>query len=113
MQWGRNTALFLFANSVLIHCMAIDFERQQFFWSRTEKQGDHLIWTGSQVPRGYGVMAIDGKDVYAHRIAYCLAKNLDLEDIESLIIMRTCERNDCVLDTHLVPKPKKVRQKPD
>ena len=90
--------------------MPIDFERQLFFWSRTEKQGDHLIWTGSQVPRGYGIMAVGEKEVYAHRIAYCLAKNCDLEDIESLIIMRLCDRNDCVNAEHLVAKPKKIRK---
>ena len=90
--------------------MPIDFERQQFFWSRTEKQGDHIIWTGSAVPRGYGIMKVGSEEVYAHRVAYCLAKNIDLKDIENFVIMRTCDRNDCVKADHLVAKPKKIRK---
>lgn len=87
--------------------MAIDFERQQFFWSRVEREGDHLIWTGSQVPRGYGIITIDGEEVYAHRVAYCIANNIDLKNIEQFQIIRTCERNDCVEPKHLIPKPKR------
>jgi hypothetical protein len=90
--------------------MPIDFERQKFFWSRVEKDGDHLIWTGSSVPRGYGTMQIGGEDVYSHRVSYCLAKNIDLKDIEDFIILRTCDRNDCVEPDHLTPKPKKTRK---
>ena len=85
----------------------IDFERQQFFWSRTKKQGDHLIWTGSFGPRDYGFMYFGKDKEYAHRVAYCIARGLDLKDIDNLIILRTCERNDCVADNHLVAKKKK------
>lgn len=90
--------------------MQIDFERQQFFWSRTVREGDHIIWTGAAVPRGYGIITIEGEEVYAHRVAYCLAHNLTLKDIEGLIILRTCTRNDCVDANHLVSKPKKIRK---
>ena len=90
-------------------CMAIAFERQQFFWSRVEREGDHLIWTGSKVPRGYGIITIDSEEVYAHRVAYCIANNLELHSIEAFQIIRTCTRNDCVEPLHLVPKPKKAK----
>ena len=88
----------------------IDLERQQFFWSRTVWKGDHLIWTGSFGPRNYGFMYF-GKDekVYANRVAYCIANHLDLSDIKHLMIMRTCDRNDCVAPGHLVAKIKKKK----
>ena len=99
------------AGSTLASFMPIDFERQKFFWSRVEKEGDHLIWTGSAVPRGYGVMAIGKDEVYAHRVAYCIAHNVDLKAIEDFIILRTCDRNDCVEPSHLIPKPKKKKSR--
>ena len=86
----------------------IDPERQEFFWSRVHKEGDHLIWTGSQGPRGYGIFYTDGRGskVYVHRVSYCIANHLDLADIEDFIILRVCTRNDCVAPAHLVKKPK-------
>lgn len=86
----------------------IDFERQRFFHSRTQKDGDHLIWTGSQGPRGYGIIYFGRTEKhYAHRVAYCIAHNIGLDAIEDKIILRTCERNDCVAPEHLIAKPKK------
>jgi hypothetical protein len=88
----------------------IDLERQQFFWSRTKKEGDHLIWTGSYSSRNYGFMYFGrGEKVYASRVSYCIARNLDLKDIEHLIILKTCDRNDCVSNDHLVAKTKKIK----
>lgn len=83
--------------------MTIDFERQQFLWSRTKKEGDHLIWTGANTPRGYGKMSFGADRIeYAHRVAWCIDKNLDLDDIEGVAIIRLCDRNDCVAPGHLV-----------
>lgn len=90
--------------------MPIDFERQQFFFSRTRREGEHLIWDGADTPRGYGKMTIDGENVYTHRVSWCIAHNLDLKAIEDKTILRTCERNDCVEPTHLAARPKKVRK---
>lgn len=88
----------------------IDFERQQFFWSRVQKDGDHLIWTGTKVPRGYGIITIQGKEEYAHRVAYCIAQNIDLSAIKEFHLVRiNCNRNDCVEPTHFAPKPKTPR----
>lgn len=87
----------------------IDMERQQFFWSRTKKEGDHLVWTGSFGPREYGFMYFGKKKVYAFRVAWCIAHGLDLKDIEDTIILRTCTHNDCVKVDHLVAKPKRKK----
>jgi hypothetical protein len=87
--------------------MPIDFERQQFFWSRVRKDGEHLIWEGADTPRGYGKMQVGAEVVYAHRVAWCIAHNLDLKDIENKTIIRTCERNDCVEPEHLAARMKK------
>lgn len=87
--------------------MAIDIERQEFFWSRVSRQGDHLIWEGADTPRGYGKITINGENVYAHRVAYCIANNLEPHHIADKTIIRTCERNDCVEPTHLIARLKK------
>lgn len=87
--------------------MPIEFERQQFFWSRVRKDGDHLIWEGASVPRGYGKIQI-GEDIeYAHRISYCIAKGVEPQDIAHLTVLITCGRNDCVAPDHLATRPKK------
>lgn len=51
-------------------------------------------------------MIINGKDVYAHRIAWCLAHNVDLADIEAYQVIRICAENSCVSVDHLILKPK-------
>jgi hypothetical protein len=86
----------------------MDFERQKFFWSRVRKESDHLIWEGSATPRGYGKMFVDGKLQYAHRVSWCIANNYKtINDIDDLVILRTCDRNDCVAPVHLAQKKKK------
>jgi hypothetical protein len=87
--------------------MAIDDKRQEFFRSRTEKgPGGHLFWIGASVPRGYGKMTIDGENVYAHRVAWCVDKGLNLRDIEGHEILVMCEYLDCVAIGHLASRPK-------
>ncbi len=91
----------------------MDFKRQKFFWSRVRKDGEHLIWEGSQTTRGYGKMMVEGENVYAHRVAYCIAKAFKLDEIEHLQIIRTCELNECVEPSHLaakIKKPKKLKE---
>ncbi len=89
----------------------IEFERQQFFFSRTKKEDDHLIWTGSFGPRGYGFMYFSRKQKeYAHRIAYCIANNLNPEDIGDSIILHLCDRTECVNPDHLFKKRRVARK---
>src|SRR5438105_2219223 len=85
----------------------LDFERQQFFWSRTRKEGDHLLWTGAHTPRGYGKMFVAGRLEYAHRVAWCISHNCDLSEINHLTILKTCEVTECVAPEHLIAKAKK------
>jgi hypothetical protein len=88
------------------------FERQQFFWSRVRQEGDHLIWTGAATPRGYGKMFVEGRLEYAHRVAWCIARNIDLADIDDLTLVRiNCDRNDCVAPEHFASKRKKSATK--
>lgn len=87
--------------------MAIDFERQQFFWSRVRKDGEHLIWEGAHTTRGYGKITINNRNEYAHRVAYCIAKNLDLKAIDDKIILITCNAPGCCEPKHLIAKQKR------
>lgn len=91
--------------------MAIDFERQQFFFSRVQKKGEHLLWRGANTTRGYGKIQIDGENQYVHRVAWCIKHNLDIKDIDELVILRICEENACVEPTHLIARKKKSKKK--
>jgi hypothetical protein len=94
------------AAGIPIQNMPIDFDRQQFFWSRVRKEGDHLIWEGAETTRGYGKIEIGGRSEYAHRVSYCIANNLDIKDIDNLKIVKLCPVNECVAPAHLAPKEK-------
>lgn len=89
--------------------MSVDFERQRFFWSRVETHGEHLIWTGTRVPRGYGIITINGREEYAHRVSWCINQGIDLSAIDDFLVVRLCDRNDCVEPKHLALKPKKIK----
>lgn len=87
--------------------MAIDFDRQKFFWSRVGQDGEHLIWSGTKVPRGYGIITINGREEYAHRVSWCIASSIDLSAIDDYHLVRiNCNKNDCVEPGHLALKPK-------
>ncbi len=87
--------------------MPIPFERQRFFFNRVVPEGDHSVWTGAMTTRGYGRMEIGGTLVYTHRIAYCIARNLEPAQIEDVTVLRICEENRCVNPDHLIGKPRK------
>lgn len=56
------------------------------------------IWNGSHTIQGYGRMFADGKNHYAHRIAYLL-HNGKLTD--GLVLDHTCRNRTCVNPQHL------------
>jgi hypothetical protein len=88
----------------------IDMERQEFFWSRVSRRGDHLIWTGAHTDRGYGKITINNVNVYANRVAYCIANNLSLTQIEDSNILIVCDEPGCVEAKHLVRKKKRSKK---
>lgn len=55
-------------------------------------------WIGAKAGRGYGVFALDGKQVYAHRFAYEMAKGPIPSGLE---IDHLCRNPACVNPDHL------------
>lgn len=67
------------------------------FKARTERQGDHLIWTGSS-SAGYGHLRIDGSLVLAHRYSWEQANG---ESADGHEVDHICHVTLCVEPTHL------------
>lgn len=66
------------------------------------------LWTGEIDLNGYGIitMTLNGICYYyrAHRLSYCLSKNLDIDELSSDIIIRhTCDVRLCQNHFHLIP----------
>lgn len=68
------------------------------FWAKVEKTDGCWMWTGANVPRGYGKMTAGGRLVYAHRWSYERFKG----DIpEGMQVDHTCFTTSCVNPEHL------------
>ncbi|UZV42287.1 HNH homing endonuclease [Pseudomonas phage Ka1] len=52
---------------------------------------------------GYGVLTFKRKLRKAHRVAYCMANSLQIEDIDGVIIRHKCDNPWCVNVDHLEP----------
>lgn len=65
-------------------------------WNRVDRSGDCWLWTGSTV-RGYGVLRIGGRLVYAHRLTF----ELDHGRPPVGVVMHLCDRPLCVRPDHL------------
>lgn len=59
---------------------------------------EHL---GKKDPQGYGYMAYRGRSCRAHRVAYCMDRGLELEDIQGFVIRHKCDWPSCVNPDHL------------
>lgn len=53
-------------------------------------------------PNGYSGISVNNKRVQHHRLAYCLAHGLQLEDIKGKVVMHTCDVRRCINPEHLV-----------
>jgi len=73
------------------------------FWRRVERTHDCWIWQGARFDAGYGRVRADGRDQYAHRLAWAFS----FGDIpEGTVIKHLCGRLDCVRPEHLVARPR-------
>ena len=72
--------------------------------SRLQPSGDCFLWTGALV-RGYGVVSVDGKTRYVHRVLYELERGPipDGHDLDHL-----CRNPKCVNPEHLEPVTRSV-----
>jgi hypothetical protein len=71
------------------------------FWARVDKKGpeDCWEWTATRAGKGYGVMSVNGRAQYAHRISLFLDGRLDLDS--PLCALHRCDNPPCVNPAHL------------
>ena len=69
------------------------------FWIKARSNSYCWWWEGGKNPDGYGTFRV-GDNIYAaHRIAYAIANNRDINDLEH--IAHTCDYPSCVNPDHL------------
>lgn len=63
--------------------------------------GGCILWMGCTTADGYGKRSHKGRTVRAHRLAYCQANNVPLEDIKDYVVMHKCDVRNCINPKHL------------
>jgi hypothetical protein len=68
------------------------------FWAKVDKTGDCWLWRGTTTTEGYGLFSLQGRQVSAHRVSYCL----EYEALyDSLCVCHSCDASSCVNPDHL------------
>nr|DAI80135.1 MAG TPA: endonuclease [Caudoviricetes sp.] len=62
---------------------------------------DCMPYMGFRNRDGYGQVCINRKVVGAHRVAYCKANGLSLDDIKGMVVRHKCDNPPCCNPEHL------------
>lgn len=68
------------------------------FWSKTQYSPGCWEWTANALKSGYGRFKLDGKQMYAHRVAYELMVGLIPPGVK---VRHKCDNPPCVNPDHL------------
>lgn len=63
--------------------------------------GPCQLWPGAKTVAGYGRKMINRRIIYAHRLAFCQANNLSIDEIDGLVIRHKCDNPACTNPAHL------------
>ncbi|UNY90626.1 MULTISPECIES: HNH endonuclease signature motif containing protein [Pseudomonas] len=58
---------------------------------------------GGKMRTGYGRTQYKGRQILAHRLAYCMASGIEPEQIKGVVIRHKCDNPSCVNPDHLEP----------
>lgn len=68
------------------------------FWSHVRKTDGCWEWTGSRNHKGYGRFGLRGRNRYAHRVAWEMARG---PVTEGVLVCHSCDNPSCVRLEHL------------
>ena len=68
------------------------------FWEKVYFGPSCWAWLGARSKKGYGQFHLDGKTMYAHRIAYETARG---KIPDGFVIDHLCRHRDCVNHAHM------------